>query len=205
MKISIKDAEREIFRKYNYGAYRDGVVSPEIWHKTKVKIMFVLKETNKHDECLRYFLRNGANPHTWNNVSRWIGGINGENFKQVKTITKQDRIDYLSTVCVINLKKKSGNSSTNTKEFRNFVLSNLDVIKEQTKLYYNDLNYIICCGDGVSELFLHSLDVKYEPSKKVYMIDNKVIVDFVHPCIRNRKRFNNNETAFNELMNLIRI
>ena len=63
--------------------------------------LFLLKEVNGGEDWdLREFLREGGRKQTWDNVTRWVIGINHLErdipWKELETITEEQRIEFLS-------------------------------------------------------------------------------------------------------------
>ena len=157
---SINDKENSLFEKwrnnpsFSKSFVKDGVVNPEEWEKQDCHILFLLKEANGENwnGDLRCFLKDGAQSYTWNNITRWTCGILCHKDLSNSYIDEATRIKWLNKVAVVNVKKAGGTVSTNTKQLRNFYSSSgsQELLSKQLSLY-DQLDYIICCGDGVKE------------------------------------------------------
>ena len=79
--MSLSDREDELFESWpsrQEPFVRDGVVDADECVRSRVKLLFVLKEVNDLGGGgwdLREFLRAGGRAQTWNTVARWVEGI----------------------------------------------------------------------------------------------------------------------------------
>ncbi len=197
--MGIKDMENSLFEEWaknRSGFVKDGVVDEDAYLKSSPKLVFILKEVNDPDGGgwdLRKYIRNGARPQTWNNITRWTYGI--QNIKkdiswsELQQITEEQRKSTLKSICVINLKKSPGGSTTDNDILAKEAREDKIFLKRQFSLYNPDL--VICCGKGVSEIFCELMDLPpgewkmtkrgiryYEYTKKKY------VVEFFHPQAR---------------------
>lgn len=148
--ILLKDREDQLFDRWRtergYTSFMaDGVPNEAVWDRQKWKITFVLKEANwlGGNEDLREFLLAGGNWKTWNNIARWTKALlEGGEYPQY--VSKADRIDWLSRVSFMNLKKVPGGPHTVNRELRDFAEKNAGFLREQLSLYAPDI--VICCG-----------------------------------------------------------
>ena len=148
--------EDALFAKWSNGRsdfVTDGVVSEVDYHNSALKICFVLKEVNDLGGGgwdLRQFIREGARYQTWNNVTRWVRCIKeidvDHTWADVESVTDEDRVNVLSSICVMNLKKSPGSHTTERIGFDKAVEEDKEYIKEQYHLYYPDIT--ICGGTG---------------------------------------------------------
>ena len=153
--MEIQERENELFerwkkkRNYYKSFDEDGVVNPEIWEFTNPKILFILKETDNLNGDLRSFLRNGGSStyhRTWNNIVRWAEVILYDSYSD--KLYNERRIEILSKICAINLKKESGGKRTNKGEVRLAAKDDNEFIQEQISLYQPDI--VIACGFGLT-------------------------------------------------------
>lgn len=164
--MTIKEREKIIFERWSMsrpGFIADGIVDEESYLASYPKLMFVLKEVNKHDKGeqnpkdfdLRDFLRKGARPQTWNNVARWVKGIRNLSedieWRLVNEMSEQDRCELLKSICAINLKKSPGGYVADKNLLSKVAVEDKDYLNQQFSLYNPDL--VICCGSTVSYLF----------------------------------------------------
>ncbi|GAB3215154.1 hypothetical protein [Pseudaeromonas pectinilytica] len=172
----------------------DGVVSEIDYVNSKTKLCFVLKEVNDEDGGnwdLREFIRQGARPQTWDNITRWIQCIENisdeKKWSSLEKITEENRIDCLRSICAMNLKKSPGSHTTALAKFKKVVVEDQSFIKRQYAIYNPDLT--ICCGTGWElrwALDLTPYDV-FETSRgiKWYLNSNeKPVIIFAHPEAR---------------------
>lgn len=125
-----------------------------------MKLLFVLKEVNDPGGGgwdLRCFLKGGGRASTWNNVARWVEGIETVIKGQInrwnhQRITKEQRQKWLRKIVVVNLKKTPGGGSTDDDALRKAVCRDRKRIKQQLSLYTPD--YVIMCGSRVSHLLV---------------------------------------------------
>ncbi|NVK55305.1 MAG: hypothetical protein HWE26_06800 [Alteromonadaceae bacterium] len=195
--MSIKERESELFQKWEcnrVGFVTDGVVSEQDYLNSKTKLCFVLKEVNDEHGGgwdLREFIRTGSRSQTWNNVTRWVSGINNGNddipWANFESVSKKQRIDTLRTICAINLKKSPGTHTTVRANFDAVVAEDKKFIKEQYGIYNPDVT--ICCGTGWDLRFALDLNDQevYETSRGIKWFvnqHNKPVVMYAHPAAR---------------------
>lgn len=198
--MSIRDRENKLFEKWSAnrkGFVEDGVVDEESYLNSSLQIMFVLKEVNDPgggDWDLREFIRKGGISQTWNNITRWIYGIQNIgksiDWKEIQEISEKQRKKYLKSICAINLKKSPGGHTTDNNAL--FQVANEDKIflNEQFSIYNPDL--VICCGSVVSRLFHKLVELSEKPDWKMtkrgiwyheYQT-NKYVIVYSHPEAR---------------------
>jgi hypothetical protein len=182
----------------------DGIVNPNIWfgEANKTRILFVLKETNRWCDICDYVLRrkkdgNHVNWQTWYNVTRWtylLRHIQDQSFDEmwnhIKHIDEGKRVYNLERVALLNIKKQPGGKATNTDDLiGEFERNNQAYILREMALF-GSINYIICCGKGVS----HCLSKCYGNLvwKNNHTIartpEGFLVIDFVHPQSREKKK-----------------
>jgi len=195
--MSITKQELSLFEEWQEkrdGFVFDGVVSEIDYVNSKTKLCFVLKEVNDEDGGnwdLREFIRQGARPQTWDNITRWIQCIENisdeKKWSSLENITEENRIDCLRSICAMNLKKSPGSHTTALAKFKKVVVEDQLFIKRQYAIYNPDLT--ICCGTGWElrwALDLTQNDV-FETSRgiKWYLNSNeKPVIIFAHPEAR---------------------
>ena len=169
MSKMLTDRENDLFDEWsqelgNKPFIKDGAVNPKAHERCCVKLLFVLKEVNDPDGSgwdLRGFLKKGGRAQTWNNVARWVEGIEtvvkrGEirrwdDLPDTKAL-EQDRKKWLRKVVVVNLKKTPGGGSADEDELEEAVNRDRNRIEQQLSLYAPD--YVIMCGSRVSHLLV---------------------------------------------------
>lgn len=185
----------------------DGIINESNYSQNSIKVLYILKEVNGWKKGnLKEFIQNGSRAATWNNVARWQHGIetyfsNGAPIFRDK-ISLENRIDFLKSIAVINLKKESGGSSSKGGEIFHHANEDKELLKEQIKLYNPDI--IICCGTGgivsglglvgdpISEYKTTSYGVWFNQS------NDQLIIHFYHPQARIKKNL-----LFDNLLNSI--
>lgn len=177
-KFMVINSEQQLFdkwKKIRQGFSPDGIIDKERYLKSFPKIMLILKEVNSKKGTsfdLKDFLKNGANKRkaTWDNVTRWIYGINniGKEIKWEELEKRQFLNDLrktlLPTICVINLKKSPGGHTTNNTEMKRIAKEDSNLLEQQFKLYYENEetqpDLIICGGSTTSSVFNKIVDIQ---------------------------------------------
>lgn len=197
--MSLNKRENELFQRWKLHRSHfvpDGIADEDSYRSSNPKLMFILKEVNSNssDWDLRDFLRSGKKSETWENVARWVIGIRkiGQDFewKKLQNITQSQRVEALSSICAINLKKSPGGHTTNNDELEKTANEDVDYLNSQFSLYDSDI--IVCCGSITNKVF-HSIvrlpnTPKWEMTNRgvrfhEYQI-NKYIISFSHPAAR---------------------
>ena len=136
---------------------RDGIVDADEYGRSRVKLLFVLKEVNDLGGGgwdLREFLRNGGRGPTWNTVARWVEGI--ERLPHIVPWGELARVDnnrrerLLRKIATVNLKKEPGAGVADYDQLREATRRDRRLISDQLALYAPD--YVICCGSQVADL-----------------------------------------------------
>ena len=136
---------------------RDGIVDADEYARSRVKLLFVLKEVNDLGGGgwdLREFLRCGGRGLTWNTVTRWIEGIERlpciVPWDELSPIDKNRRKRVLRKIAAVNLKKEPGAGVADYDQLREATQRDRQFISAQLSLYAPD--YVICCGTLVKDL-----------------------------------------------------
>jgi len=172
---------------------RDGIVNPKEYWKEKVKILFLLKEVNGgKDWDLREFLREGGRKQTWNNVSRWIIGINNIgrdiSWEELENITDIQRKEALQQIAVVNVKKVSGGHTSVKEQISKAADINSERLHKQIDMYQPD---IVICG-GTDGAYFNSITEYKNPDWKQtkhgiwYVVEpnGRIIISYSHPAAR---------------------
>lgn len=195
--VEIRNGEEALFNEWRFpGFISDGVVNPEEYCKSDLRILIVLKEVNGgKDWDLREFLRNsGGRKQTWGPVARWIKGIrnlpNEFEWDSIKTISEKDRIEYLKDIAAINVKKLAGGAVADGKKIRDFLYSenNREYLKRQVNLYKPDL---VILGNTGSDWYLSSAVWKMTKRGVWYCREDNgtIIIAYNHPDARVGEQF----------------
>lgn len=174
------------------GFVRDGIVNINEYSKSKRKILFLLKEVNGgKDWDLRDFLHQGGRQYTWNNVVRWVKGIENleKNYiwSEIAEVNDEERKAILQHICAVNLKKTSGTHTADAKKISLSTKENAVRLKQQIDMYSPDL--IICCGTGW-DYYRYVLQEKrgWEKTSRgiQYLRENngRIVIDYHHPEVR---------------------
>jgi hypothetical protein len=132
--------------KYQFNAFiKDGIVDFE-QYRDSVRVLFVLRDMNcnsERDLCAD-LRENGSGWKTWNNVARWTKALLDGDKTYDTNMSRDQRIEQLKRIAVLNLKKEGGGNRTNGAEL-------LDVVKTQKDFIYEELSLcdpdvIVCCG-----------------------------------------------------------
>lgn len=202
--------ELELFKKWSKvrdGFSPDGISNEEAYLNSKLKLLFILKEVNDKEGTgvdMKDFLYHGAygRHQTWENITRWIYGINNINkhihWKEIKN--RQFFNKYCSlllpTISAINLKKSPGGHTTVPAELVKIANDDKDFLNLQFKLYFDNNNItpdiIIACGENVSNIFHNLIEMKDTPcwlmtSRGVYYYEykkGKYFIKYAHPEAR---------------------
>ena len=195
----MKEQEQELFAKWKgtekEGWKRkkfipDGIVDVQSYLDSKIKVLYILKETNGFIEGgLAKYLKGGGRASTWNNVTRWQYGITNIykdiRWGEIETISNETRKSQLKNIAIMNLKKEPGEEKAVSKQIWNYALEDKDLLKEQIQIYSPDV--IICCGTGdiVKKLELIKKFNKWEKSSygvSYYQSKDQIIIDYYHPA-----------------------
>jgi hypothetical protein len=201
--------EKELFTKWISKRPElaiDGIINESEYSQSRIKVLYILKEVNDWKKGnLKEFVQNGSRGATWNNIARWQYGI--ENYFKTRElkfkdkISRENRIEILKSIAIVNLKKESGGSNSNMGEIFHHAKKDRELLKEQIKLYNADI--VICCGTGniVSNLRLIDNIESYKTTSKGIKFsdnENQLIIQYNHPQARKNKKI-----LFNNLMDSI--
>lgn len=146
----IRKAENTLFDQwetaFSGGGYfnRDGVVNPGQWESERdVRLLFLMKDTDRLREDLRDFLDRGGRGQTWNTVVRWAEALSGGSTAMPDG---ERRRAVLRRLCVVNLKKCSGGSRVSDDVLRQAAETDQIYLKQQLSIYRPTL--ALACGKG---------------------------------------------------------
>lgn len=175
------------------GFIRDGIVDHEFYWKSGIKILFLLKEVNGGEDWdLREFLREGGRKQTWDNVTRWVIGINHLErdipWRELETITEEQRIENLQQIAVVNVKKTPGGHTSALEQITEAAIDNGEMLCNQINMCQPD---IIICG-GTSGNYFNNITEYSNPVWKQtkhgiwYVVEptGRIIVEYSHPEAR---------------------
>ncbi len=161
---SIREQEDDLFRRWRLGRSSfspDGLVDETAYERSATKIVLLMKEVNDRRRSnfdLRDFLGRGSRCQTWDAVTRWVKGIRALESEPNATlpwsalgpIDGDDRLAYLRSVGVVNLRKAAGSHTTDNGRLVAAVAEDAHYLDEQMAMYEPDL--VICCGSIVADL-----------------------------------------------------
>lgn len=184
------DAWGERFSSEKLHFNQDGVISPEHWERANVKVLFVLKETNKAEQNIVSAINNALKNDSsgwWKGkvlrrVGRWAYGLinyAGEipSFKDAKSCGKVAPF----SIAYINLRKTAGGASTNTKHFDSHVEKYAPYIKRQIELIKPET--VVLCGT-FKPVKNHIFQRLEHVSKRIHKHNDIVFINAHHPAAR---------------------
>jgi len=170
---------------------KDGILTEKIYWKTKPKILFVLKDTDRFPGGdLRELLKDGPIYQMWHTIARWASGIL-LGFPNYQEINKYEIMsESLAKTAIINMKKISGGPSADYTTLNLFAKQDKELLLEQIDAIKPDC--IVTCGTFNPLLWV--LDLKLNPSNPLeqpiyYKKIGSAVVPWRHP-----NRANNNKT-----------
>jgi hypothetical protein len=199
MTAPLADREEALFREWSVNRpsfVRDGVVDETAFLSTKPALLFLLKEVNDTKSGggwdLRSFVKSGARPSTWTNVTRWVRGIRALPghlpWASLSKISRADRVSTLASIAVMNLKKTPGTHTANSAQIKAAAISDTELLRRQFDLYQTDV--VICCGSVVAR-GLHQLLQPDQPwratSRGVRFLQyapGRFAIEYCHPEAR---------------------
>jgi hypothetical protein len=199
----IKSTYLPLFNE-NVSANLDGIVNIERYLNSKIKCLWILKDSNGFDENSidNWDYRNGIYEASGNNdffknwsktftnivyISQMI--LNNKTWDEVEYIRDNFSIvEILNDISVINIKKIPGKSSANENELKAYFDKYKDILEEQINLINPQ---VIICGmtfryiseliEGFDENLVQQLDCTnfYIDTK-----NNRIYIDAYHPNFR---------------------
>ncbi|MBV8801208.1 MAG: hypothetical protein JO208_15555 [Alphaproteobacteria bacterium] len=173
----------------------DGAVCPDEYENCSLKILLLLKEVNDPNGggwCLREFLSEGGRSQTWNVVTRWLRSIRNpeatKQWKDIRVVTKGQRVRELQSVAAMNLKKYPGGHTSVGRTWREMVIRDREYVRRQFELYDADL--VICCGSDVAGALKHTALPQDDWAPTTRGVDyleykpGKFVIGYSHPEAR---------------------
>lgn len=197
--MSILEKEEKLFKGWKGERDKfvsDGAVSACDYLTSCPKIAFILKEANSpgREFDLREFLRDGGRPATWNNVAIWVHGIRNLpsecpwfTYERQAEEMEALRKETLKSICVLNLKKTPGGSSS-SRELGKVAKEDARYIRNQYAIYDPDIT--ICGGNETGELFhcvVHPKINWRQTKRGIWWYprkEGKIVVIYPHPEAR---------------------
>jgi len=204
--MDIRKKEDELFEKWmrkdKFRCFiKDGCPAPEVYSKSEMKIVFVLKDANFGEERInsnsepheqRDPMRNKPHPW-WEKLRDWCVPIMNPEMDWEQRINISIK-ESLAPFAFMQLKKSAGEGSVNNETLTDFAIRYNEKIRSQFEIYQPD--FIVCCGVGKivnTEVFSGTSERKVTPNGIGYWTikvdgapDEKVtyIIDFCHPSAR---------------------
>ena len=131
--------------QYDFKAFiRDGIV--DVNQYDDQHILYVLRDMNCQNErdLCEDLRRDGSGWKTWNNIARWTKALLDGEKTYPWNMCRENRVEQVRRIAVMNLKKEGGTSRTSGKELLEAVQNQFPMIYEEICLCDPDI--IICCG-----------------------------------------------------------
>lgn len=167
---------------------RDGIISPDHWNTANVKVLFVLKETNKAKQNVVDAINRAlvTKSSGWwkgkvlRRVGRWAYGLisySGEvpSFKDAKT----NSIEATWSIAYINMRKTAGGARTNKKSFDTHVKEYAPYIKRQIELLAPD---IVVLGGTYKPVKKHVFPELEHICKRIHRQGDMIFINAYHPA-----------------------
>jgi len=196
-----RDTNRHVAKNF----IADGIIDPELWCESDLKVMFLLKEAYCSKEWkghqnqtldLCQHIRDWGGPKykIWHTVAAWAYGLqkmhedpDSKIYSFPSDDEKEETRKALFSSAVVNVKKSSGESSSNDDDLYEYVKSDWYYVLEQIKLI--DPQIIVCGGTWWNVIRKHVIESegkKYfeelKVSEWVYEYSGYFFVDFWHPA-----------------------
>ncbi|MEZ8372003.1 hypothetical protein AB6C94_21660 [Vibrio splendidus] len=183
-------------RDIHKGAFfiADGILDKGAWGKSKVKVLFLMKEAYESDEDstkewnLNDYLRetplSSLSKTMWWSIAQWLKGINhlhehgnllpfDQGFKNDPSLNEVFR-----SCAIINLKKSGGISRSSDENIKKYVESDWDLIWMQIEEINPDL---IICG-STYPLIASKLETPKHSHEWFYEANGYKFLDYWHPA-----------------------
>lgn len=228
------DWQKEFKEKYpEHGFVVDGIIDTTLakWNAAPRKILFLMKDAHndEHEYNLRYFITHFVDKknqwYTWANAARWAYGLMNStqhgypSFEDADFFGKSGhRAEILSRIAIVEMKKSTGGSSLSRyalNEYFEQYPECLTFTARQIALY-GAVDFILCCGDGVFDVFHRMTKLPSKPmnarimAQRYYVASNRercpyyftdngaIVIDYKHPNLRG----NDKRGAYIRLMNI---
>ena len=180
---------QEEFPEYKGKFNKDGINNEEVFEKQKLKLLFLAKEPNDPDQSEWDFREWWAEEVKYSfshRICEWAFGLlNG--FPPVENITydNEKRVQIMSAVAFMNLKKSGGKANADHDEIKKTITRERHLILEEISIINP---HIIIGGLGRTEFWsLLFPDIRFTDSGfdiKVARHDSYRIIDYYHPSYR---------------------
>lgn len=138
----------------------DGIVNPDEYERAKVRVLFVLKETNDYpDGDLREYLAAGPRGPAFHTLGRWALGLQ-EGF--ARSDLPEGPLPELRRAvhqaAFMNLKKITGGADAEADPINEFTHQDQHFLRDQIAII--DPDVIVSCGVRPPLIWLYGLDVQ---------------------------------------------
>jgi len=177
---------------------KDGIIDEINYVNSKVKLLFILRETNNYPDekmvnqaeeaDLRELLKDGPRYQVFHTVARWASGIleNFLDFGQADNYENMKR--SLSQIAVMNLKKYTGKAIADFNLISAFANFDEEFIREEVEIIAP--NFVISCGVFNDLQWALGVDPinPLKPFEKLPRYNNAVIINWEHPSRKDNSR-----------------
>ena len=173
----------------------DGIISSESWYQSRVKVLFILKETNGYPglniaKLIRTAIVDDPKSKLWcrptfHNIGRWAFGLQqaGEKSADFKE-AHSNRKSALLASAFINLKKTTGGRRA-TVEVRQFAETHREFLREQILSVTPDVVVMGGTYDIIKACVFPELE---KVSHRVHLLHGVPFINAFHPaCTKVRK------------------
>lgn len=170
-----------------------GVVDEEMFDRSEVKLLFLLKEVNdteqKEDWSLVQLIQDQMQEMTfyqiWKTIGLWSFGLQ-QGFPHYQTLTYRQDLhiaDGLREIAIINLKKSGGGGVSNYEEIKEHAEKNKELWMKEIEIIHPD---VVVCG-GTFSIIQEILGFEATPCGSGVLTGkalNTLFIDFYHPMYR---------------------
>lgn len=196
------------FPQYKNKLYKDGIINEQEYERQKTKLLFIAKEPNdpeQNEGDFREFLSKEVRGSFFYRISEWTYGLLN-NFPLLNEIENCNRIDIISKIAFMNIKKSGGKSSVGFDVIEkvleveySLILSEIDIISpdiiigcfgsvDDWKYLWPDIQFNSCGYDiGISKINNYKIINYYHPSYPV----PKAMSYCLLKCVYNSEIFKN--------------
>jgi hypothetical protein len=185
---SLLDAWEQKFPTDKWHFNRDGIISSEHWIKSDVKILFVLKETNKAKQNVVNAITNALSSKKsgwWRGkvlrrVGRWAYGLASyseevPSFENAKIRAK----DATWSVAYINMRKTAGGAKTEKRSFDSHVKDYAPYIRRQIELIEPD---VVVLGGTFNSVKRHIFPQMEHVCERIHRHKKIIFINAFHPA-----------------------
>jgi hypothetical protein len=186
---------------------RDGILDPDLWATSCVRVCFVFREAygdpgDKHGWDLRKKVRDewlGPKYKMWWTVGRWAYAIFRVFAKQPAPfpIDRREIRDAFLSVAVVNIKKSGGRSASNLDEIGQYAHDDRELLLQQIALIRPE---IIVTGNLGARVRQELWPQARPLGNANWQVDRFTLLNIWHPA----NRFSN-QRNYNDMLNLLQV